>query len=160
MTIGDKIVVMDDGHIQQIGSPHEIYNEPSNQFVAQFIGSPSTNIFESTVVEHGDSIALESDLFTKEVPPATAEALADYVGQPVSIGVRPEYLQLADDGLFDADITVIEPQGARDVVHLNSGGRTLRTTVMQGDVEPNQTIGVSFDMDKVWLFDEAGERIV
>ena len=160
MTIGDKIVVMDDGHIQQIGSPHEIYNEPASQFVAQFIGSPSTNIFESTVVEHGDSIALESDLFTKEVPPATTEALADYVGQPVSIGIRPEYLQLADDGLFDADITVIEPQGARDVVHLNSGGRTLRTTVMQGDVEPNQTIGVSFDMDKVWLFDEAGERIV
>ncbi|MFC6863953.1 ABC transporter ATP-binding protein [Halomicroarcula sp. GCM10025817] len=159
MTIGDKIIVMDDGHIQQIGSPHEIYNEPESQFVAQFIGSPSTNIFESTLVDHGDGIALESDLFTKEIPADIADDLSTYVGHDVTIGIRPEYLRLNDETLFEADISVIEPQGARDVVHLETSGHAYRTTVMQGEIEPNQSVSVSFDMDDVWLFDEDGERI-
>ena len=159
MTIGDKIIVMDDGRIQQIGSPHEIYNEPQSQFVAQFIGSPSTNIFEGTVVEHGGGIAIETDLFTKEMPQEQAEELAGYVGERVTIGIRPEYLTLNEGDLFGADISVIEPQGARDVVHLDSGGRSLRTTVMQGEIEPNQSVTVDFDADDAWLFDEAGDRI-
>jgi multiple sugar transport system ATP-binding protein len=159
MTIGDKIVVMDDGRIQQVGSPHEIYNEPSNQFVAQFIGSPSTNMFEGTVVERDGGIAIENDLFVKQMPPAEAESLSGYVGEDVTIGIRPEYLSINDGDLFESDISVIEPQGARDVVHLESDGRSLRTTVMQGDIEPNQRVTVDFEMDKAWLFDEDGERI-
>ena len=159
MTIGDKIIVMDDGHIQQIGSPHEIYNDPASQFVAQFIGSPSTNVFESTVAEQSDATYLENELFSKEVSAKIAETLAHYEGQTVTIGVRPEYLRLNDGDLFEADISVIEPQGARDVVHLESGGRTLRTTVMQGDVAADQTVTVSFDMDDAWLFNAEGERI-
>ncbi|MFC7018845.1 MULTISPECIES: ABC transporter ATP-binding protein [Haloarcula] len=159
MTIGDKIIVMDDGHIQQIGSPHEIYNEPESQFVAQFIGSPSTNIFECRLVDHGDGIALEGDLFTKEVPSELEDDLSGYVGHDVTIGIRPEYLRLNDETLFEAHISVIEPQGARDVVHLETEGRAIRTTVMQGEIEPNQSVSVSFDMADAWLFDEDGERI-
>jgi multiple sugar transport system ATP-binding protein len=159
MTIGDKIIVMDDGHAEQIGSPHEIDNDPASQFVAQFIGSPSTNVFESWLVEDGDGMAIETDLFTKPVPPEMTEDLAGYVGQDVTIGIRPEYLRLNDGDLFEADISVIEPQGARDVVHLDSNGRSLRTTVAQGTIEADQSVDVTFDVDDAWLFDSAGERI-
>ncbi|MFA9517898.1 ABC transporter ATP-binding protein [Halopenitus sp. H-Gu1] len=160
MTIGDKIVVMDDGRIQQVGSPHEIYNEPDTQFVAQFIGSPSTNIFESTVTKQDDEIVLENELFTKTVSADVADKLEAYVGREVAIGIRPEYLQLDETGLFDADITLIEPQGSNDVVHLDSGTRTMRTTVTQGDVTADQSVGVSFDLEDAWLFNEDGDRIV
>jgi multiple sugar transport system ATP-binding protein len=159
MTIGDKIIVMDDGHIQQIGSPHDIYNEPGSQFVAQFIGSPSTNIFDGTITELGDSLTFETDLFTKEIPPEQAETFAEHVGETVSIGIRPEYLKLNEGDLFEADIAVIEPQGARDVVHLESGGRSLRTTVMQGDIEADRSASISFDIGDAWLFGEDGDRI-
>lgn len=159
MTIGDKIIVMDDGRIQQIGSPHEIYNEPASQFVAQFIGSPSTNIFESTVAKHGDGIVLENGLFTKEVPINIADDLSGYIGRDVTIGIRPEYLRLNDENLFQADISVVEPQGARDVVHLETENQAYRTTVMQGEVEANQSVSVTFDMDDAWVFNHDGERI-
>ena len=159
MTLGDKIVVMNDGHIQQVGSPHEIYNDPTSEFVAGFIGSPSTNMFECTVVERGGDLYLEHDLFTVEATAATPDSLREYVGEQVTLGLRPEYLTLNEERFFEADVTVIEPQGSRDVVRLNADGRPMTTTVAQGEVDDQETVDVSFDLSDGWFFDEEGNRI-
>ena len=159
MTLGDKIVVLDDGHIQQVGSPHEIYNDPQSEFVAGFIGSPSTNMFECSVVERDSTVLLECGLFTVEAADTVTDELRNYVGGQVTLGIRPEHLTLNEGRLFDAKITVIEPQGSRDVVHLDAGDRTITTTVTQGKVGDEQTVNVSFDLSDAWFFDEDGERI-
>lgn len=160
MTIGDKIVVMNEGQIEQVGSPYEIYNEPTSQFVAQFIGSPSTNIMPSSVVEEGDGLVLEGDLFTISVPTEMAEDLRPHVGEDVSIGIRPEYLSLEDESLFESTITVIEPQGAHDVIHLSANDLRYRATVDQGEIkEEDVSVAVSFDLSDAWIFDADGQRI-
>jgi multiple sugar transport system ATP-binding protein len=159
MTLGDKIVVMNDGTIQQIGSPHEIYNNPKSKFVAGFIGSPSTNMIDCTVVEQDGTVALNSDLFDIQAPESARSGLTDHVGQQVTIGVRPEYLDLDKGELFEAEISVIEPQGSRDVVHLDSTGYSLTATVPQGETDDRQTVSVSFDPENAWFFDETGDRI-
>ena len=160
MTIGDKIVVMNEGFIEQAGSPYEIYNEPNSLFVAQFIGSPSTNVFHCTVVEADDGVAVETDLFTIPVPSEMSDALENRVREDVSIGIRPEYLRLREDRLFDAEIVVIEPQGANDVIHLTANDQRYRATVDQGDIdEEDISVAVSFDLEDAWIFDDDGDRI-
>ncbi|HKJ60172.1 MAG TPA: ABC transporter ATP-binding protein [Halobacteriales archaeon] len=161
MTLGDKIVVMDDGRIQQIGSPYQIYNEPENRFVAEFIGSPSTNFLDCEV-ETGDGTAtLSTALFSKALTPTQREELAEANPEPSAMGIRPEYLELtADDGLLEVEVTLVEPKGSEDVVYMRSGDRELRATTEQGAVESGMTTAVDFDVENVWLFDGDGGRLL
>lgn len=160
MTLGDKIVVMQDGLVQQIAAPYEIYNEPANQFVAQFIGSPSANLIESTV-EAGESVTLVNDLFELELTANQTTEIDTNEGQTVTLGVRPEYLTFGSDKpLFNANIALVEPEGARDVVFLESDGYKLRATTDQGKTQEATSTGVMFDPEDIWVFDNAGERIL
>lgn len=161
MSLGDKIVVMDDGRIQQVGSPYDIYNEPANQFVAEFIGSPSTNFISCSVVETADGIGLESDHFSVSLPDSETATLGNHISERVSLGVRPEDLVLdSDNPLFEAYIDVVEPQGTLDTVHLDLGNYPLRATTDQGKVASQRKVAVSFKTDELWVFDEGGERLV
>jgi multiple sugar transport system ATP-binding protein len=161
MTLGDKIVVMDDGHIQQVDSPYGIYNDPINQFVARFIGSPSTNFMDVTVQMNDGTVSVSNELFDVELPDADPETFATYDGQTVSMGIRPEYLKLVEEGLFTGSVELVEPQGADDVVHLRAGEHSLRVSTDQGKVKPGeqQEVDVDFDIDDLWLFGGDGERI-
>ncbi|WP_144906031.1 ABC transporter ATP-binding protein [Halobellus captivus] len=160
MTLGDKIVVMNDGRIQQIGSPYEIYNEPANHFVAQFIGSPSTNLMPCTLEAGRDGISISSGFFELELPPDLADQINGYEGR-VDLGVRPEHLELGEDGIFEADIQVVEPHGSRDAVYLTAGDRELVAVVDAGVIpQDRDTIQVDMDIDKIWLFKESGERLL
>lgn len=160
MTLGDKIVVMDNAHIQQVGSPYEIYNEPENRFVAGFIGSPSTNMLECEIDRTGDGVELSSDAFDITLSGEAAASIEDLGGNQVTLGIRPEYLKInADDPLFEADITVIEPHGSQDAVYLEANGTEIRAVTPQHTVERGQeSVTVGFDPDEMWLFDESGER--
>lgn len=159
MTLGDKIVVMDDAHIQQVGSPYEIYNEPTNQFVAEFIGSPSTNMIESDIDESGDSVTISNEVFDLPVEGEIAEAVSGL--NSVTLGIRPEYLKInTDDPLFTADVTVIEPHGSQDAVFLDVGGSEIRVVTAQNTVERGQdTVTARFDAEDMWLFDDTGDRL-
>lgn len=160
MTLGDKIVVMNDGHIQQIGTPYEIYNEPSNRFVADFIGSPSTNLIESRIEISGDQISLTNDAFDLPLPERESKVLRDYDGRSVIMGIRPEYLKFDDEGFFEAQIDFIEPQGAHDNVFLTTNGIELRAMTSQGAIEAGQSTMVNVDSSKVWVFDkDDGSRL-
>lgn len=161
MTLGDTIVIMNDGLIQQTGSPYEIYNEPVNSFVAHFIGSPSTNMFDGTIVEGGDGYRFENDFLSVELPTDTdTTAIGD--GQRVSLGIRPQYLNLdSEDPLFEATIRVIESHGSSDAVYLEVGDQDITAVVDQGEIGRSvETIGIDFDVNQMWLFDESGERLV
>ncbi|WP_096390244.1 ABC transporter ATP-binding protein [Halopenitus persicus] len=161
MTLGDKIVIMDDGYIQQVGSAYEIYNEPANQFVAEFIGSPSTNIIESTLEVQDDSLYVSNDLFSLNIPQRNTEVdVKD--GETVSLGIRPEFFDLnSGSKLFTADISVIEPNGANDTVYLEASEYDLNALVDQGEVtDVGESVTVDIDPSKVWLFDRQGERLI
>lgn len=162
MTLGDKIVVMDDGHVQQIGTPHEIYNEPANRFVADFIGSPSPNLIDCTVDRTASGITFESEFCTLPATEKQAEAVREWGSETVVYGVRPEYLNLRSEaGHFEADLDVIEPLGDRDAVHLSANGTPMSAVTPQGEISKESTrISVEIQTDEAWLFNESGERIV
>jgi len=162
MTLGDRIVIMNDGEIQQIGTPYEIYNEPQNLFVATFIGSPSTNTLSGALESSSDSVTFVSDFFEMELPKAKVEGLGSYDGSGATLAIRPGRVQLDPSGTrqFTAEIKVIEPQGDSDVTHFGTSGVDLRAKSDQGKFsEVGQTVGVDFDPDQAWLFDAEGERL-
>lgn len=162
MTLGDKIVVMNDANIQQVGSAYEIYNEPTNLFVATFIGSPSTNILDVELVETDDGYDVVGDFFRFSLSEEQAARYEGTGGQRVQMGIRPEYLILdGSDSLFDADLSVIEPHGARDAVHLTVDGIELTAVTPQKQVKKGtSSVAVDFETDQIWLFADSGERLL
>jgi multiple sugar transport system ATP-binding protein len=119
MTMADKIVVMKGGVIQQIGSPLELYNHPTNRFVAGFIGSPPMNFMTVTVKEEGGKLIMDEGSFALPITGKYADVLKSYVGKELVFGARPEDLHFQEQGSDDAfktKVTVIEPLGAE--IHL------------------------------------------
>ena len=118
MTMGDKIVVMKDGRIEQIGSPLELYDYPANMFVAGFIGSPAMNFLPGTLRRNGSGAELELADGTRLQAPLSAGG-SD--GQSVVLGTRPEHLQLAASGGIPSQVVVLEPTGADTFVACRHG---------------------------------------
>src|SRR5215471_178100 len=158
MTMADRIVVMNDGRVEQIGTPLDLYDHPGNLFVAQFIGSPAMNVIEGTVRRANGSSHVEAAGGARW-PLGTAAASE---GQAVSYGVRPEHLGLtsASDGV-PAEIIVVEPTGAETELLVQAGAAQL-TLVTHGrpQVSPGDRIGLSIEQGAVHLFDQkTGQRI-
>jgi multiple sugar transport system ATP-binding protein len=115
MTMGDRIAILDDGELQQVGTPLECYHEPNNRFVAGFIGEPSMNFFETT--REGDRLV--HDAFAYPLPDDAAASVRE--GESVTLGIRPEDVAIGDvagDHAFPAEVTVVEPMGNENNVHL------------------------------------------
>jgi multiple sugar transport system ATP-binding protein len=151
MTMADRIVVMHDGIVEQIGTPLELFDRPGNLFVAQFIGSPAMNVFKG-VVQDGHVAALGASW---PMPP-TAAPVAN--GTPVHYGVRPGDLELASSGIA-AQVVVVEPTGAETELVLKIGDQQF-TLVMHGrtPVQPDDTVYLQFDTAKAHVFDGTTEQ--
>ncbi len=149
MTMADRIVVMHDGLIEQIGTPLELFDGPHNLFVAQFIGSPAMNVFAGTLRDG----AVQA-LGARWPLPAVAAGGE----QAVHYGIRPTDLALAGAGIA-ARVVVVEPTGAETELLLDVGGQQL-VLVMHGrtDVQPEQTVYLSVDAAKAHVFDAASGR--
>jgi multiple sugar transport system ATP-binding protein len=156
MTMADKIVVMHDGRVEQIGSPLELYDKPANQFVAGFIGSPSMNFIKGKVAING-SASFEGPNGVK-LPLASAPANSD--GRPAIYGVRPEHFTIADDGA-EAEIVVVEPTGSETQVFAKLGGDEVVAVFRERHkFNPGDKIRLKPDQSVVHLFDEAtGKRL-
>jgi len=158
MTMADRIVVMHDGLIEQIGTPLELFDHPGNLFVAQFIGSPAMNVLAGTLRHDGDNAYVEALGSRWPVP----RSLGGRDGQAVSYGIRPGDITLtrAGDGIA-ARVFVVEPTGAETEVLLKVGDAQL-TLVMHGrtDARPDDTVGLTIDAAKAHVFDQAsGARL-
>ncbi|MBI4391551.1 MAG: sn-glycerol-3-phosphate ABC transporter ATP-binding protein UgpC, partial [candidate division NC10 bacterium] len=133
MTMGDRIVVMRDGRIHQVGPPLQVYEHPVNRFVAGFIGSPAMNFIPTTVQAADGRLTLVADGFRVPVPAAQAAALQPYAGRKVIFGIRPEDVLAASgtDGrqTFEAVVDVVEPLGAEILLDMRAGTDTLTARV-------------------------------
>jgi multiple sugar transport system ATP-binding protein len=156
MTMADRIVVMHQGRVQQVGPPLAVYGDPANRFVAGFFGVPSMNFVEGEIREEGGSLRFAGEAL--RVPLRRGR----HAG-PAVLGVRPEHVRLAGEEGWPAAVSLIEPMGDETLVFLDYGG----PTGLVAKVDPEEKIAVgerrrfTFRLDKVVYFDAAtGERIV
>jgi multiple sugar transport system ATP-binding protein len=157
MTMGDTIVVMHAGRIEQQGSPLELYDRPANLFVAGFIGSPAMNFLPGTLRVNGAASAVELDDGTRL--PAPGSCGTD--GQPVVYGARPEHLALVAEGGMPLKVIVVEPTGADTLVSCRRGDTDVLVVFRERHAfEPGRTIRVMPDVNRAHLFDAAtGQRL-
>jgi multiple sugar transport system ATP-binding protein len=156
MTMADKIVVMHDGLVEQIGAPLELYDRPNNVFVAGFIGSPAMNMIKGRIRNNGGA-KFEGPTGVK-FQLSAARTGGD--GQPAIFGVRPEHFALADDGA-EAEVQVVEPTGSELQVVANLGGEEVIAVFRERhQFKPGDKIRLKPDPQLVHLFDEAsGQRL-
>jgi multiple sugar transport system ATP-binding protein len=156
MTMADKIVVMHDGIVEQIGTPLDLYDKPENQFVAGFIGSPAMNFLKGNVKLNGTAGFVGPN--GVKLPLAGAPSGSD--GRPAVYGIRPEHFTLADDGA-DAEIVVVEPTGSETQVFAKIGGEDVVAVFRERHkFEPGDKVRLKPDPALVHLFDEAtGKRL-
>ena len=159
MTMADRIVVMHDGRIEQIGTPLELYDRPANLFVAQFIGSPAMNVVDGTVRRGNGRAYVEVAGGTRW--PLFGEAGGD--GHAVTYGIRPEHLTLAapSDVTVPAEIVVVEPTGAETELVIQAGeAQVVLRTHGRPAVNAADKVALGVDPAHVHLFDRAsGVRI-
>jgi len=156
MTLADRIVVMNRGRIEQVGTPHELYSAPVSQFVAGFIGSPEMNFLDAVVDQAAGTCGLTfSDGSRLSLGDVRAGLES---GRPVTLGVRPEHLRLADpadalDSQLRGVIEVVEPLGADMLVHVAVAGRTVIARVAaEAVVRVGDAIQLTVDRTRAHLF--------
>jgi multiple sugar transport system ATP-binding protein len=155
MTMADRIVVMRDGVVEQLGVPLELYDRPATLFVASFIGSPSMNLLKGSVTIKGKpAFTTESGV---ELPLKSAPSNID--GRPCIYGIRPEHLAIGSD--FKAEVSVVEPTGSETQVFAKVGGHPIVTVFRDRiSAQPGQSLLLSPNLDAVHLFDaESGKRL-
>ena len=158
MTLADRIVVMHDGIIEQIGTPLELFDRPRNLFVAQFIGSPSMNVFEGTLRGSNGQFSVEA--LGAKWPVERVSQGRD--GQTVSYGIRPGDISISSSGQgIEAKVIVVEPTGAETELLLEVGGTQI-VTVMHGrtNAKPDDIVRLSIDANKAHIFEaQTGKRL-
>jgi multiple sugar transport system ATP-binding protein len=156
--MGDQIVVMRDGRIEQTGSPLELYDRPANTFVAGFIGSPAMNFLPGTLRRAGGQASVQ--LADGTALPAPAGAAGDD-GQPVIFGTRPEHLSLGSGGGIPTQVVVVEPTGADTFVSCRHQGSELSVVFRERHAfAPGSTIHLQPDLSRAHLFDaQSGRRL-
>jgi multiple sugar transport system ATP-binding protein len=161
MTLGDRVVVMKDGWIQQVGEPLELYGKPANKFVAGFIGSPAMNFADVTVSEEGGQVYVSNAGLRAAVPPARVERMRAYKGQTVTLGVRPEDMHIAaGDGRtgFDALVEVVEPLGSEILLDVKVGNASMVARVDPTvRAKVHETIRLNVEPDRLHFFDAKTE---
>ncbi|MEF8825733.1 MAG: ABC transporter ATP-binding protein [Halapricum sp.] len=156
MTMSDRIAVLNDGQLQQIGTPLECYHEPANEFVAGFIGSPSMNFFDVELDATGDVVRFTHEGFTYELDEETYADIEAH-GDRFTLGIRPEDIELVaaeERNAVTTTVEVTEPLGEVTYVYLDIGGQQY-TATLEGDfvVDPGRTLTVRFPKDRIHIFD-------
>jgi len=156
MTMADKIVVMQDGIVEQMGAPLELYDHPENKFVAGFIGSPAMNFLEGTLKVNGSAWVETAN--GAKLPIAGTPTTAD--GKAVTYGIRPEHLEFGDDGI-EAEVIVVEPMGSETQVVARIGTQDIIAIFRdRRPVSPGDKIHLKPRANSAHLFDkETGKRV-
>jgi multiple sugar transport system ATP-binding protein len=167
MTMGNRIVIMKDGFIQQVGAPLEVYDFPQNEFVAGFVGSPPMNFFKSKLIQD-NGLCVDTGSFKLKIPDKYTSAYKAYMGKDVTFGMRPEDIidEIPEERRgtwekFNAVVEVIEPLGAEIILELAKGSHSFTARVdPHSKSRLNQEVTVHFDMEKMHLFDPETEKVI
>lgn len=163
MTLGTRIVVMKEGEIQQVDTPQRLFNEPENQFVAGFIGTPPMNFLDGIVKAENDCLVIEAD--GKNIPVTEEKAekllLADTIGKEVIIGIRPEHIRLTKQNHAqvhgEGTVDVYEMLGTEAIVYLTRGNyeeKIIAKISAETELHPSDEVKLIFDVDKIHVFDK------
>jgi multiple sugar transport system ATP-binding protein len=166
MTMGDRIVVLKDGVIQQVADPMTLYDSPVNRFVAGFIGSPAMNFIEGELGRDG-GMYLDEGTFKAGVPSRLTEKLEPYVGKHLTCGVRPEAIgdePAGEEGKrvgFKAKVEVVEPMGNETIVYVTTGRTPIvARLITREEIAPNSEMDLFIDMRRVHFFDPESEATI
>ena len=167
MSMADRIAVMNEGRVVQVGSPEEVYLEPRHVFVATFIGAPPMNLIECSVVEEeGPTPALECPGFTRPLPGEAAKVVESRGVKSLYLGVRPEFIALSRVETPDSipgRVYVVEPLGSEHVVNVNIGEDTIlkvKVLGLGGKLRPGDRVYLSIDWSRVKIFDKATGEVL
>ena len=154
MTMADRIAVMDQGVLQQVGSPIEVYNNPVNTFVARFLGSPSMNLLPGRLMEEGGSLRVDLGVVGTVAAPHVSAASPE-----VLFGIRPEDVAIVPcdaSGALAMEVVFVERIGPRTILHLAAGDQQLKAVEGNGyPVSIGERVGVRPSPERVRLFDRA-----
>ena len=170
MTLGDRIVIMKDGFIQQIGTPQEVFDHPANLFVAGFIGTPQMNLFDAKLVKEQDQYMVEVGALRVALSEQKQKALAakNVAPQAVTLGVRPSHIVLSSaDNAIEATVEVSEMMGSEVYLHANANGKDVVIIVPTMDLSGNHrdTFGIgakicfTFGGNVCHVFDKDGKNL-
>jgi multiple sugar transport system ATP-binding protein len=166
MTLGDRVVVMKDGIVQQVGSALDIYHQPANRFVAGFLGSPPMNFFEGRIQNEGEALWFDEGSGKLPIAEWAREPLAPHVGETVLMGVRPEALSDAKTARFatngnslEMKVLLVQPLGDRKDVYLATPkhGKSVALVDAYAEFRDGESVPVFFDMDRVHFFEASDE---
>ncbi|WP_037285862.1 ABC transporter ATP-binding protein [Saccharibacillus sacchari] len=168
MTMGDRIVVMKDGIIQQAAPPEDLYNNPTNIFVAGFIGSPTMNFINGTLIDEADGLYFQAQNLHVEIPRGKAQILREksMVGKEVILGLRPEdvheepvFLEASPKTVFTASVEVTENLGHEMLLYLTGlgGDTTIARVDGRSSVREGSQVQLAIDMNKAHIFERESE---
>lgn len=168
MTMGDRIAVLSAGELQQIDPPRVLYDEPRNVFVAGFIGSPSMNFFDATLVKEEGNLFLDTGDFRAKVPASRTKTYTNYVGRRVIFGVRPEHIHAVNftppnimEAPLEGTVEVVELLGHELHLYVNTGSRSLVAIVdTRSAPHIGNKVGLVMDMGHIHLFDKETELAI
>ena len=168
LTMGDRVVVVKDGVIQQVADPISLYDHPQNKFVASFIGSPPMNFLKGDILRSDGKFYFQNGVFKTRVPDTLSQKIAPYENKELTFGIRAENIydklfasEASPDNTIRATCEVVEPMGAEAFLYLRTGANTFIARV-SGHVRPgvNQDLDLVFDMGKAHFFDNVTEKAI
>jgi multiple sugar transport system ATP-binding protein len=171
MTMGDRIVVMKDGIVQQVDTPMGLFNNPANVFVAGFIGTPSMNFVEAKLLKEDGRFIVDAESFRVMIPESCCqESFEQYVGNDIIFGIRPDDItdkELSSlvtptvENTIKVEVDVIEPMGSTVTMYLTTGNHSMIATIdSETKAKEGDMIEVVFDMEKAHIFDKATEAAI
>jgi multiple sugar transport system ATP-binding protein len=166
MTLADRVVVMNNGLIEQIGEPRTLYHRPNTRFVAGFIGSPAMNFFDCRIEQAGDGLDVRlSDGTVLPVPAAKQTAYRPFTGKAMTLGLRPEHITESSDrpgsARFNAGVEVVEPLGLEVLVYFGLGITSYCARLdSRTQAAPGQTISLVADMNEMHLIEPETGRVM
>jgi multiple sugar transport system ATP-binding protein len=166
MTLGDRVVVMKDGLVQQVGEPLELYNTPANRFVAGFIGSPAMNFAEVTLAENGSGAVAEAPGFRIGLPPELAARARARAGRKATLGIRPENIHVAGPGdapeyCFETSVEVVEQLGSEILLDTRVGEALMVASIDPAvRVRAHDKLRLALKPERLHLFDAESELAI
>jgi multiple sugar transport system ATP-binding protein len=166
MTLGDRVVVMRDGWVQQVGDPMELYNQPANRFVAGFIGSPAMNFADVHIEGENGGLWAKGDGINIKIPEPMSNRVGPYAGKAVTFGVRPEDMRIANGGdtadmCVDATVEVVERLGSEILLDIAVGATTMVASVEPtASAKVHDNMRLALNADRLHFFDGTTEAAI